>query len=47
MMVRGRDLLNGVPKELELTQAMIAETVRILAAVEIRIAAETRCGATP
>jgi hypothetical protein len=29
------------------TQAMTAGMVRMLAAVEIRIAAETRCGATP
>ena len=27
MMVRGRDLLNGVPKEVELTQAMVAEAL--------------------
>ncbi|MDO5369875.1 rod shape-determining protein [Paracoccus sp. (in: a-proteobacteria)] len=27
LMVRGRDLLNGVPKEVELTQAMIAEAL--------------------
>ena len=29
------------------TQAIATETVRMLTAVEIRIAAETRCGATP
>ncbi|WP_254368256.1 rod shape-determining protein [Paracoccus sp. Z118] len=27
MLVRGRDLLNGVPKEIEITQAMIAEAL--------------------
>ena len=27
MMVRGRDLLNGVPKEVEITQAMIADAL--------------------
>ena len=27
MMVRGRDLLSGVPKELEITQGMIAEAL--------------------
>jgi len=27
MMVRGRDLLNGIPRELEITQAMVAEAL--------------------
>ena len=27
MLVRGRDLLNGVPKEIEITQAMVAEAL--------------------
>mgnify|MGYP002652929698 FL=1 len=27
MQVRGRDLLNGVPKEVEITQAMVAEAL--------------------
>ena len=27
MMVRGRDLLNGVPKETEITQAQVAEAL--------------------
>ncbi len=27
MMIRGRDLTNGVPKEIEITQAQIAEAL--------------------
>jgi rod shape-determining protein MreB len=33
MMIRGRDLLNGVPKEIEITQAQIAEVQQICEAV--------------